>query len=48
MSKNRNFDNVSDAVLLEEVKRRFDQKNSTLDEMAFLAKSSMFLMKIEE
>ena len=38
MSKNRNFDNVSDAVLLEEVKRRFDQKNSTLDEMAFLTK----------
>jgi len=38
MSENRNFDNVSDAVLLEEVKRRFDQKNSTLDEMAFLTK----------
>ncbi|WP_041959161.1 sensor histidine kinase [Sulfurospirillum arsenophilum] len=38
MSKNRNFDDVSDAVLLEEVKRRFDQKNSTLDEMAFLTK----------
>lgn len=38
MSENRNFDDVSDAVLLEEVKRRFDQKNSTLDEMAFLTK----------
>lgn len=38
MSENRNFDDVSDAVLLEEVKRRFDQKNSTLDEMEFLTK----------
>jgi len=38
MSEIKNFDDVSDAVLLEEVKRRFDQKNSTLDEMAFLTK----------
>lgn len=38
MSSMENFENVSDAVLLEEVKRRFDQKNSTLDEMAFLTK----------
>lgn len=38
MSPIRNFDDVSDAVLLEEVKRRFDQKNSTLEEMAFLTK----------
>ena len=38
MSQKRNFDDISDAVLLEEVKRRFDQKNTTLDEMAFLTK----------
>lgn len=38
MSPILNFDDVSDAVLLEEVRRRFDQKNSTLDEMAFLTK----------
>ncbi|MBP1680307.1 MAG: histidine kinase [Proteobacteria bacterium] len=38
MNPIRNFDDVSDAVLLEEVKRRFDQKNSTLEEMAFLTK----------
>jgi len=38
MSETKNFDDVSDVVLLEEVKRRFDQKNSTLDEMAFLTK----------
>jgi len=38
MSQIQNFDDVSDAVLLEEVKRRFDQKNSTLEEMAFLTK----------
>ena len=38
MSPIQNFDDVSDAVLLEEVKRRFDQKNSTLEEMAFLTK----------
>ena len=29
---------MSDEVLLEEVKRRFDQKNSTLEEMRFLTK----------
>ncbi|KFL33448.1 MULTISPECIES: HAMP domain-containing sensor histidine kinase [unclassified Sulfurospirillum] len=34
----RNFEDVSDTVLLEEVKRRFDQKNSTLEEMEFLTK----------
>jgi two-component system, OmpR family, sensor histidine kinase VanS len=38
MSEIKNFDDVSDAILLEEVKRRFDQKNSTLEEMAFLTK----------
>jgi len=38
MMQDKNFDNISDAVLLEEVKRRFDQKNSTLEEMAFLTK----------
>lgn len=38
MSEKKNFDDVSDAVLLKEVKRRFDQKNSTLEEMAFLTK----------
>ena len=38
MNAIRNFDDVSDAVLLEEVKRRFDQKNSTLEEMTFLTK----------
>ncbi|WP_263833921.1 sensor histidine kinase [Sulfurospirillum oryzae] len=43
MSENRNFDNVSDAILLEEVKRRFDQKNSTLEEMEFLTKKLYLL-----
>jgi two-component system, OmpR family, sensor histidine kinase VanS len=38
MTETKNFDDVSDAILLEEVKRRFDQKNSTLEEMAFLTK----------
>jgi len=38
MSMQRNFEDVSDTVLLEEVKRRFDQKNSTLEEMEFLTK----------
>ena len=38
MSEIKNFDDVSDAILLEEVKRRFDQKNSTLEEMEFLTK----------
>jgi len=35
MSPIQNFDDVSDAVLLEEVKRRFDQKNSTLRKWLF-------------
>lgn len=38
MSPILNFDDVSDAVLLEEVRRRFDQKNSTLDEMTLTKK----------
>lgn len=38
MNEKKSFDTVSDAVLLEEVKRRFDQKNSTLNEMEFLTK----------
>lgn len=38
MSEKKNFEDVSDAVLLKEVKRRFDQKNATLDEMKFLTK----------
>lgn len=38
MSSKLNVENVSDEVLLEEVKRRFEQKNSTLDELEFLTK----------
>ncbi|MBN1839155.1 MAG: ATP-binding protein [Campylobacterales bacterium] len=38
MTKKNNLDTLSDAMLLEEVKRRFDQKNQTLEEMAFLTK----------
>ncbi|NCB50230.1 MAG: sensor histidine kinase, partial [Alphaproteobacteria bacterium] len=38
MTKKSNLETLSDAMLLEEVKRRFDQKNQTLEEMAFLTK----------
>ncbi len=38
MTEKQNFDAISDELLLEEVKRRFDQKNSTLEEMKFLTK----------
>ncbi|AHJ13973.1 histidine kinase [Sulfurospirillum multivorans DSM 12446] len=43
MSMKQNFEDVSDTVLLEEVKRRFDQKNSTLEEMEFLTKKLYLL-----
>ena len=38
MSEKLSVENASDEVLLEEVKRRFEQKNSTLDELEFLTK----------
>jgi signal transduction histidine kinase len=38
MNEKHTVQDVSDAVLLNEVKRRFDQKNATLDEMKFLTK----------
>ncbi|AFL69381.1 sensor histidine kinase [Sulfurospirillum barnesii] len=38
MNDKNSLDTLSDAMLLEEVKRRFDQKNQTLEEMVFLTK----------
>lgn len=38
MKEKKNIHSVSDEILLEEVKRRFDQKNTTLQEMEFLTK----------